>query len=180
MSGRRSPALLGRGLLLIGLVVATLSIVATGCGGDEAAAGAPVSDCGPTSGTVARVVDGDTIELTSGEKIRYLMVDTPESTTQKECWGEEAKAANKALVEGQEVTLRYDVECKDRYGRLLAYVSVGGAEVNSLLIQRGHACVLHIGPNGDDRVDEFREFQADAKTAGKGLWADCQPLPCGQ
>jgi micrococcal nuclease len=153
-------------------MLALLSACAADPGGDG-------GDCGPSEGVVARVIDGDTIELESGERIRYLMIDTPESTTQTECYGPEAKQLNQMLVAGKTVTLRYDQECTDDYDRLLAYVSVSGQEVNEILLERGYACVLHIPPNGDDVVDEYQALEDAAKTQQKGLWAACDPLPCG-
>lgn len=137
------------------------------------------SECGPTSGVVANIVDGDTIDLESGERIRYLMVDTPESTNgADDCFGVNAKTFNSDLVLGEAVTLDYDVECTDRFGRLLAYVSVGDTEVNSLMVDRGYACVLHIGPNGDDRVDEFEALEDAAKAADRGMWGLCKDVTC--
>jgi micrococcal nuclease len=86
---------------------------------------------------------------------------------------------NTDLVLGKRVVLTYDsAECTDRYDRLLAYVTVDGQEVNSLLVQRGYACVLHIPPAGDSREDEFKAYQAEAKAAGRGLWSQCDPIPC--
>lgn len=134
--------------------------------------------CGPSSGIVARVVDGDTIELESGERIRYLMIDTPESTTEIECFGEEAKQFNASLVEGKEVALTYDVECTDRFDRTLAYVTVDDREVNSLLVERGFACLLYIPPNGEDRVNEFESLEAVAEAENRGLWGACEENPC--
>jgi micrococcal nuclease len=128
---------------------------------------------------VARVIDGDTIELASGEKVRYLMVDTPETSGGLECFGEEAKQFNIDLVNGQEITLEYDQECKDRYDRLLAYVYLDGREVNTLLVERGYACVLHIPPNGNDREAEFEQLESAADSGNRGLWAQCRDdLPC--
>ena len=75
------------------LVLALLSCSAS----DDAA---DAARCGPSEGVVATVVDGDTIDLESGERVRYLMIDTPESTTEVECWGPEAKQANTELVAG--------------------------------------------------------------------------------
>lgn len=138
--------------------------------------------CGPSEGTVARVLDGDTIELESGETIRYLMIDTPEishnSSEVAECYADEAKQANEDLVAGQTVNLDYDTECTDRFGRLLAYVSVGDREINSLLVERGYACVLHIPPNGADRKTEFQTLESLAKADEKGLWGTCESNPC--
>jgi micrococcal nuclease len=134
--------------------------------------------CGPGHAAVARVIDGDTIELDSGERVRYLLVDAPESTTQVECYGPESKQFNHDLVAGKEIDLVYDSQCTDRYDRLLAYVSVGDREVNSLLVERGFACVLHIPPNGADRVDEFRTLQSVAQSDKRGLWGVCSENPC--
>ena len=136
------------------------------------------SSCGPSSGIVGRVIDGDTIELESGEKIRYLMIDTPESTTEQECWGTEAKDANTAFVDGMEVELAYDQECTDNFGRLLAYVSVNGTNINELMVERGHACVLHIPPNGRDVLDLYKALEDAAQASNKGLWGACEPPPC--
>ncbi|MGE3454299.1 MAG: thermonuclease family protein, partial [Kofleriaceae bacterium] len=129
------------------------------------------SACGPTEATVTRIIDGDTVELDSGETIRYLLVNTPETTGGKnECYGSNAVQFNTDLVLGKTVELTYDTGCTDRFDRLLAYVSVAGQEVNSLLIERGYGCVLHIAPNGDDRIDELEALEAAAKAAGRGLW----------
>ncbi len=143
----------------------------------------PGSDrCGPSEGIVSHVRDGDTIELESGEVIRYLMVDTPEishnSSEVAECFSEEAKQFNEDLVAGQTITLEYDTECTDKYDRLLAYVYVGDREINSLLVERGYACVLHIPPNGADRNTEFQTLESLAEQDNRGLWGACESNPC--
>lgn len=139
------------------------------------------SECGPSKAVVDRVIDGDTIVLDSGEKVRYLEINAPETTNgHNDCYGQEASQFNSDLVLGKEITLRYDVECTDKYGRLLAYVSVGGREVNSLMVERGYACVLVIPPNGADRADEFVALENGAKAAGAGMWGDgvCPVITC--
>jgi micrococcal nuclease len=141
-----------------------------------AGACSPDSPCGATEGTVTRILDGDTVELADGRKIRYLLVDTPE-TSDGDCFSENAKQFNSDLVLNKDIELTYDVECEDRFGRTLAYVTVGGMEVNTLMIQRGYACVLHISPDGDSRADEFQALELDAMRAGRGLWGMCNPLP---
>src|SRR3954447_12250113 len=83
-----------------------------GAGGSEAA-------------RVQRVVDGDTVVLAGGERVRYIGVDTPESVkpgTPVQCFAEAASHFNTRLIEGERVRLRFDAERRDRYGRLLAYV----------------------------------------------------------
>jgi micrococcal nuclease len=141
--------------------------------------GAAGSACGPTEAVVARVVDGDTVELESGERVRYLLVDTPEITGGKnDCFGAEARDFNRELVEGKSITLSYDVECEDRYGRLLAYVELEGRDVNRLLVDRGYACVLHIPPNGEERSSEFQSAEAAAEAGQVGLWGACEEVTC--
>lgn len=135
--------------------------------------------CGPSEAFVERVIDGDTVELAGGERVRYLLIDTPESTSSTECFGPEATTFNRLLVEGQEVELEYDDECRDRFGRLLAYVRVGDREVNALMVERGFACVLHIPPNGQARVDSYEDLEAQAQYDDRGLWGACEERPCG-
>ena len=134
--------------------------------------------CGPTRALVARVIDGDTIELSSGARVRYLLVDTPENTHRVECFGAEATRFNQALVEGREVRLRYDSECSDRFGRLLAYVEVDGRVVNQLLVEQGYACVLRIPPNGASDASLYEALETRAIDEGRGLWSVCQENPC--
>ena len=153
-----------------------LLLVALGAGAACDSGGS--SECGPTGGTVARVIDGDTIELESGDTIRYLMVDTPENTTSVECYGPEATAFNADLVEGKDVDIEYDTECTDRFDRTLAYVSVDGREVNSLLVERGFGCVLYIPPNGTEREEEFDALEETARSESRGLWGACPENPC--
>jgi len=144
-----------------------LALVLVACGG------------GPREEKVTRVIDGDTVELESGEKVRYLMINAPETTNgHNDCYGSNAATFNSDLVLGKIVQLVTDVEPMDMFGRTLAYVSVDGREVNSLLLERGYACLLHISPNGDDRLDEFKALQTAAKTANAGLWGACDPIPC--
>ncbi len=134
--------------------------------------------CGPAVATVARVIDGDTIVLTSGERIRYLLLDAPETTLgHHDCYGSNATDFNSDMVAGKDISLRYEVQCTDIYGRLLAYITVDGTEVNPLLVERGYACVLHIPPNGDDRVAEFEDLEARAREERRGIWGACDPLP---
>jgi micrococcal nuclease len=148
-------------------------IVLCACGSESA--------CGPSAGVVSRVVDGDTVVLQSGERVRYLLVDTPESTGGKrECFGAESRDFNRSLVEGRVVGLRYGEACTDRYGRLLAYVTVEGREVNALLAERGYACVLYIAPAGESRRSEFQALESSARRAGRGMWGSCSAVPCEQ
>ena len=152
--------------------LALLLLIASGCSGNS-------SECGPSEAVVARVIDGDTVELDDGRRIRYLMVNAPETTGGKnECYGENAVQFNTDLVLGKRVSIDYDVQCKDMFDRTLAYVTVDGIEVNTEMVKRGFACVLHIPPNGDDREDEFKALEDEAQAANRGLWGQCDPIPC--
>jgi micrococcal nuclease len=149
---------------------ASLALLAGGCSGDPG--------CGPTEAMVERVIDGDTI-VAGGVKIRYLLVNAPEATGgHADCYGASAAQFNTDLVLGKTVQLDYDVACRDMFGRTLAYVTVAGQDVNRLLIERGYACVLHIPPDGDARADELLAVQAAARSARRGLWGACDPIPC--
>ncbi len=157
------------GLALAGLVFASLGA----CGGDGG------SECGARDATVERIVDGDTIVISGDIRIRYLLVNAPETTNgHNDCFGANATQFNSDLVLGKTVQLTYDVECQDVFGRTLAYVTVDGQDVNKLMIERGYACVLHIPPDGDSRADELKALETAAKTARRGLWGACDPIPC--
>ena len=129
---------------------------------------------------VERVVDGDTIRVRLGEGVevvRYIGVDTPETvhpTRGVEPYGRAAAEANRRLVEGKVVRLYFDVERRDRYGRLLAYVCTGEVFVNAELLRQGYAQLLTVPPNVRF-VDLFLRLQREAREAGRGLWG--QPPP---
>jgi len=144
-----------------------------------AACADPRSPCGPRNADVARVIDGDTIVVTGDLTIRYLLVDAPEATSDHPgCYGPNASRFNADLVLGKTIQLDYDVQCQDRFGRTLAYVTVDGQDVNRLLIERGYACVLHIPPDGDARADELQALERAARAGKLGLWGACDPIPC--
>lgn len=145
-----------------------------------AGACSPPSPCGPAEGKVARVVDGDTVELESGVKLRLLLTDTPETTSgHDDCYGSQAVARTQGLVEGKTVQLSYDdARCQDMFGRTLAYVKVGAVELNSTLVKEGLACALYVAPAGTARRDEFETYEIEAKTARTGMWGACTSVPC--
>lgn len=136
------------------------------------------------TGRVTRVVDGDTVKVRLGNSgrvrtVRYIGVDTPETVKPGEpvqCFGQQASAFNKRLVEGRRVRLQIGRERTDRYGRLLAYVYVrgGGKQfVNAELLRRGYARTLAIPPN-TDRAGRFAVLERRARKNGRGLWAVCE------
>jgi len=153
-----------------------LLLLFAACGSADEATSSP---CGPTHVTVDRVIDGDTIVLTTGERVRYLNIDANEITNgHDDCYGAEARTLNESLVAGQEVDLTFDQECTDVYGRLLAYVRVADREVNSLLVERGYACALYIPPDGAARHLEFSSLEAQAKASRAGMWGACSVVEC--
>jgi micrococcal nuclease len=170
---RRARRRGGRLLLVVLLVVVALAVRARiGDGGGG----------GSTDGraSVLRVVDGDTVEVQVGgrkETVRLIGIDTPETVDPRspvECFGAEASDRSKALLpEGTEVRLVADVEPRDRYDRLLAYVyRDDGTFVNLALVEDGYASVLTYPPNVA-HVDEFTAAAARAREEGRGLWAAC-------
>lgn len=124
---------------------------------------------------VKRIVDGDTIELADGRKVRYIGVDTPETkhpTKKQECFGQEASQRNQELVEGKTVKLEKDISETDRYGRLLRYVWVDDQLINLTLVKEGFAAASSYPPD-IARQAEFRQAEQLAREAEVGLWHSC-------
>lgn len=120
------------------------------------------------------VVDGDTVKLSTGEKLRYIGIDTPETKHPNkpiECYGQQAYQKNKELVEGKVVELEKDVSEVDRYDRLLRYVYVDGVMINELLVKEGYAKASSYPPDIKYQ-DRFRQAEEEARTAKRGLWSD--------
>lgn len=136
-------------------------------------------ECGPTHDRVTRVLDGDTVEISSGYKVRFLLIDTPEIAHNThevaECFGDAARDFTSSKVLGRWVELEYDAVCTDKYDRLLAYIVVNdGAETfNETLVSRGFATVMYIPPNGKTRVSAYRALEADAQNRGAGGHGSC-------
>lgn len=124
---------------------------------------------------VVRVIDGDTIELETGQKIRYIGIDTPETVHPDktvQCFGIEASNKNKELVEGKSVRLEKDVSETDRYGRLLRYVYLDDIFINKFLVEEGFAYSSTYPP--DVKYQEiFKASQQKAQEQKKGLWSSC-------
>lgn len=122
---------------------------------------------------VKRVIDGDTIVLANNERVRYIGIDTPEIAHPKkpvEWMGKEAAEFNRRLVEHKWVNLEFDVEIRDKYGRLLAYVYIDGVFVNAELVKEGYAKVYTVPPNVK-HAELFLKLQREARTANRGLWS---------
>jgi len=127
-------------------------------------------------GEVKRVIDGDTIELTDGRRVRYIGINTPEMSDPRkkvECFGREAKEKNKELVEGKIVELEKDISEKDIYGRYLRYVYVNGIFINEYLVEQGFANTMTIPP--DVKYQKlFLEKEKQAREEKRGLWGKCK------
>ncbi|NYB73867.1 thermonuclease family protein [Sedimentibacter hydroxybenzoicus DSM 7310] len=125
---------------------------------------------------VIRVVDGDTLVVNfqgREEKVRLIGIDTPESVHPDASKNvEEGKIASnftKDKLEGKEIELEFDVQERDQYGRLLAYVYLDGVMFNKTLLAEGYAQVSTYPPNVK-YVEEFTETQRTARENNKGLW----------
>jgi micrococcal nuclease len=124
---------------------------------------------------VSRVIDGDTIELVGGNKVRYIGIDTPETLDPRkpvQCFGKEASVKNKELVEGKMVRLEKDITDKDQYGRLLRYVYVDNIFINLELVKQGYAYTYSYSPDIKYQ-DKFTKAQKIAKENNFGLWSGC-------
>ena len=121
-----------------------------------------------------RVVDGDTIIITNGERVRLIGVDTPETKHPRkpvEYYGKEATAFTNRMVSGKVVKLKYDQQRRDKYGRLLAYVYLmDGTFLNAEKIKQGYGYAYTKFPF--KYLEEFRQYEKEAREAKRGLWAD--------
>ena len=116
------------------------------------------------------MIDGDTITIEGGYRVRYIGIDTPETYPETEAFGVEAWRANRQLVEGKVVRLERDVSQTDKYGRLLRYVYVNDIFVNAELVRQGLAEASAYHPDIKYR-DYLEELEAEAREAGWGIWA---------
>jgi len=135
---------------------------------------------------VKRVVDGDTIQLENGERVRLIGIDTPEMHESDKLYrdaqknnqdvkeiielGRQSYLFTKSLVEGKRVRLEFDVEKYDKYKRTLAYVYLqDGTFVNAEIVKQGYASLLTIPPDVK-YADLFQELYRQARENRRGLW----------
>jgi len=124
----------------------------------------------PDTALVIQVIDGDTIVIKGGYRVRYIGIDTPEIHPELEAYGLEALQANRELVEGRIVRLERDISETDRHGRLLRYVYVDGIFVNAELVRQGLAQAKAYPPDIKYQ-DYLDELEAEAKHFDRGIWA---------
>lgn len=152
------------------LIFLLLVLVLTAC--------APVNAPDYSQIKVIQVIDGDTVKLQNGKLLRYIGIDTPETRIKKggkfiyapQPFAIEAKELNQKLVEGKTVTVEFDIEKTDKYGRLLGYCFVEGTFVNAKLIEEGLAALYTYPPNVQ-YADSFVTAQKKSRAEKKGLWA---------
>lgn len=129
---------------------------------------------------VIKVIDGDTIEINSGDKVRLIGIDTPETVDPRRnvgCFGKEASSEAKNLLNGKEIILQKDVSETDKYGRLLRYVYLPLEDgrilfVNDYLVREGFARIYTYPP--DVKFNEqFLQAEKMARDQNKGLWKKC-------
>jgi micrococcal nuclease len=127
---------------------------------------------------VLKVTDGDTIHVRfqgRDERVRLIGVNTPEVSWyggQAGCFGEEAGKYTQGRLTGHSVEVVFDVELRDRYGRLLAYVYLGSELFNLTLVQQGYARADPIPPD-TSMAGAFAQAEAGAKQMERGLWSAC-------
>lgn len=184
-----------RPILLVGVVLVLLSsctVESSTSGSSAASTTATEWTAGPDSGTdgaetdraeatVERVVDGDTLVIDfegERERVRLIGIDTPESVAENrpdQCYGVEASnRMSELLPAGTEIFLTRDVEARDQYGRLLAYIYRADDDlfVNLAMVEEGYAGVFTFPPNVT-YAELFVEAAARAREADLGLWAAC-------
>lgn len=134
---------------------------------------APIPTAIPILKKVVRVIDGDTIEIEGGERVRYIGMDAPELNIQDHCFGPEATRKNKELVEGKTVRLEKDISETDIYKRLLRYIFIDDVFVNDYLVRQGYAHVSTYPPDVKYE-NQFLQAEQEARENKRGLWSkDC-------
>jgi micrococcal nuclease len=116
---------------------------------------------------VKKILDGDTIVLNNGETVRYIGIDSPE---EGEPFYLESTEANRRLLRGKRISLKYDIERKDRYRRVLAYVWLDTLLVNAELVKQGLASVYLFAPNLKYQ-ELFTSLQKQARKESLGIWS---------
>lgn len=154
---------------LAGVAAALLvSLAAVGCASSEPEA--------PTSSVVARVGDGDTLDVRSGERIRLVQIDAPE-LGQGECHARASLAVLERLAPpGTAVEFERDARLdeSDGYGRLLRYVVADDVNVNVELVRRGAAAPYFFRGERGRLAEELLDAAAEARRAGRGMWRACR------
>lgn len=115
---------------------------------------------------VTRIIDGDTIEIEGGYRVRYIGIDTPEKG---EPYYLEATGANGSLIGSKKVRLEKDVVDKDKYGRLLRYSWVGDKMVNAELVRLGYAYSYFYPPDLKYQP-HFLQLEKEAREQRLRLW----------
>jgi len=123
---------------------------------------------------VARVIDGDTIELVGGQRVRLVQIDTPEKHV--ECYGDQASAiTTRLLPAGTRVRVEQDskLDQVDRYNRELAYVWKGDEDLNVTLVRDGAAGVWFFGGRRGRYANKLLSAADQARVDRTGLWGAC-------
>lgn len=137
---------------------------------------APVAALAQSLDTVTRVIDGDTVVLSSLGTVRLIGVDTPETVDPRkpvQFFGKEASAFARTLTLGKQVRVEYDQQRTDRYHRTLAYLYLlDGTFVNMELVRQGYGHAYLAFPFRF--MASFRDAEREAREGRRGLWADPQ------
>jgi micrococcal nuclease len=148
------------------LALALLLVFPLACGGTHG---------GARTGTVARVLDGDTIVLEDGRHVRLVQLDAPE-TDEHECYAQAATRVLARLVPvGSEVEIETDpaLDKVDRFGRTLAYVQKDGANINLELVREGAAAPWFYQGDRGRYATQLLQAAGKARREELGLWGAC-------
>jgi len=116
---------------------------------------------------VTRVIDGDTFQIETGERVRLIGINAPELS---DIYGKESKDYLAQLIEGKDVELQDDnlSSRTDRYNRLLKYVYLKGEDINNKIILNGYA-IAYLKYNFEKK-DLYKNSQLLASKNSMGLW----------
>jgi len=162
--------------ILVGIII--LSIIGIFSGGEEDITANIVEEVKineiqdilkeKTTFLVTKVVDGDTIDIETGERVRFVCIDTPE---RGDFYYKEAKDFLTNYILNKEVKLVKDITEKDRYGRILRYVYLEDEFVNGILVEKGYAKVYRYNPDVT-LCDDLSVLERKAKNSKLGIWGE--------
>jgi micrococcal nuclease len=163
----RPSELPGRPRALVALALGAVLFAAACAAGAESTA--------TSTGVVLRVSDGDTLTLRGGARVRLVQIDAPEAG--RECYARRSTAElGRLAAPGTRLTLELDpaLDARDRFGRLLRYVLIGGENVNVELVRRGAAAPYFFDGDRGRYATELLDAVQEARAGRRGMWAACR------
>ncbi len=163
-------------LFMINIIILTILLIngkeiSPQPNGDDILLPPPINKSIPTYFTVTKVIDGDTIDIDTGERVRLICIDSPEYYNEGY---EESKEFLEDLILGKEVKLEKDISEVGKYGRLVRHVYLpDGTFVNELIVKEGYATAYWYEPD-TTLCPIIQKAEDYARRNELGIWAEVE------